>query len=176
MNKSNLLWTAAFSGALLLGVQDLRAGEGHDHHHDHGHSHHEDASEPGHTHAAPVSHDGMTTLYQHLGMMEKELAAGKLEGMHGHDEAIQAAVAGLDKDTALTDAKKKRVEGYVKNLLKITGKIHAAADGNKLDQARKDFEKLKAQVDLLDKQFSHSHKPGAGKPAKEEEAHSHPAK
>jgi len=54
------------------------------------------------------------------------------------------------------------VQGYVKNVLRLTGRMHASADAKKLDQAKADFGKLKAQVDLLDKQFAHSHKPGSG--------------
>ena len=157
-----------FACLLAIGALPLRADEGHDHSkHDHNH-----ASEPGK--AAPMStHDAMTALYQHMGEMEKEVAAGNLDGIHGHDEAIQAAVKDLDKDTTLTEAKKKRVQGYVKNTIKLSGKLHADADGKMVEQARKDLEKLKAQVDLLDKQFSHSHKPGSEAKAKPEGAHHH---
>ena len=121
------------------------------------------------------SHDGMTKLYKHLGEMESELAAGKLDGIHDHFDAIAASVKDLDKDTSLAADKKKRVQGYVKNVLKLSDKVHHSADGNKPDQAKKDLAKLKAQVDLLDKQFAHSHKPGAEKP-KDAEGHSHGAK
>lgn len=167
MSNSKIILSTLIAGALVTGVPAVHAGEGHDHSkHDHAH----DAAPAS---ASMSSHDGMTSLYQHVGEMEKELAAGSLDGIHGHDEAIQAAIKDLDKDTALTAAKKKRVQGYVKNVLKLSGKMHAAADGKKLDQAKADFKKLKAQVDLLDKQFAHSHKPGAGKSAHEGEAHPH---
>lgn len=166
MNTSSLTSFGLLAGILAIGALPLRADEGHDH------SKHNHASEPGQ--AAPMTtHDAMTSLYQNLGEMEKEVATGNLDGIHGHDEAIQAAVKDLDKDTTLTEAKKKRVQGYVKNVIKLSGKLHADADGKKVEQAKKDLEKLKAQVDLLDKQFSHSHKPGAEEKAKPEEAHHH---
>jgi hypothetical protein len=170
MSKSNAFLSTLFAGALLLGASALRADEGHDH------SKHDHAKEAIQKGAPMSSHDGMASLYKHLGEMEKELSAGSVDGIHGHDEAIQASVKDLDKDTALTAAGKQRVQGYVKNVLKLAGKLHAAADGKKLDQANADFRKLKAQVDLLDKQFTHSHKPGAGNVAKEEGAHSHHGK
>lgn len=168
---------ALFAGALSLCAPALRAGEGHDHakhdHSKHDHPKHDHAAHGhgnhGHAHAAapagtPMSsHDGMANLYKHLGEMEKELSAGSLDGIHGHDEAIQAAVKDLDKDTTLQEARKKRVQGYVKNVQRLSGKMHASADAKKLDQVKADFGKLKAQVDLLDKQFAHSHKPGSGK-------------
>lgn len=170
MSNSNAFLSTLFAGALLLGAPALRAHEGHDH------AKPDHAKEAAQAVAPMSSHDGMTSLYKHLGEMEKELAAGSLDGIHGHDEAIQASVKDLDLDTTLTAARKKRVQGYVKNVLKLSGKLHAAADGQKLDQAKADFQKLKAQVDLLDKQFAHPHKPGAGKAAKEGEAHPHHGK
>jgi hypothetical protein len=168
MKNLNLLLKTAFAAALLIGAPALPAEKGHDHSK---HAHHAPDSAKGS--AVMSSHDGMTSLYQHLGEMEKELAAGSLDGIHGHDESVQAAVKDLDKDTTLTADKKKRVQGYVKNVLKLSGKLHGSADGKKLDQARKDFAKLQAQVDLLDKQFAHSHKPGAAEKAKTEGAHDH---
>jgi hypothetical protein len=151
MSNSKTIMNTLLAGALLFGAPSLRADEGHDH------SQHDPAEEAAQAGAPMTSHDGMTSLYKHLGEMEKELSEGSLEGIHGHDEAIQASVKDLDKDTALTEAKRKRVQGYVKNVLKLSGKLHVAADGKKLDKAKADFQKLKAQVDLLDKLFAHSH-------------------
>lgn len=171
VNKSNMFLNTAIVAALVAGVPALHADKGHDHS-----QHAHPASDSAKGGAAMSSHDGMTALYLHLGEMETELAAGSLEGIHGHDENIRAAVRDLDKDTTLTAEKKKRVQGYGKNVLKLTGKIHVSADGKNLDQARKDFAKLQAQVDLLDKQFGHSHKPGAADKAKTERAHDHAEK
>ncbi len=170
MKMSILTLNAVIAGSIAFGAQSAHADKGHDH------STHAHASDSAKTGATMSSHDGMTALYQHLGEMEKEITAGKLDGIHGHDDAIQAAVKDLDKDTTLTAEKKKRVQGYVKNVLKLSGKLHVASDGKKLDQARKDLGKLKAQVDLLDKQFAHSHKPGAVEDAKHEGSHHHEEK
>lgn len=171
MKKSTLFLNAALAATLLAGAPALHADKGHDHS-KHAHS----GSDSPKAGAVMSSHDGMTSLYQHLGEMEKELAAGSLDGIHGHDVNIHAAVKDLDKDTSLTAERKKRVTGYVKNVLKLSGKLHKSADGKKLDQAKKDFVKLQAQVELLDKQFSHSHKPGAADKAKAEGAHDHAEK
>ncbi len=167
MVNSKLTLSTIFTGVFLLGPAGLSADEGHGH----GHSEKADhAAEPANSGAVMSSHDGMTALYQHLGDMETALAAGKLEDIHHHSEALGASVKDLDKDTTLTAAKKKRVQGYVKNLLKLADKLHHAADGKKPDQAKKELVKLQAQVDLLDKQFAHSHKPGAAVKVKEGEA------
>lgn len=176
MKKSKLALSTIFAAASLIGVPGLRAEAAHDHAgHDHGHEHanHEHATEPAMGGAVMSSHEGMTALYKHLGEIEAALAAGKIEEVHGHAEALEATVKDLDKDTTLTAAKKKRVQGYAKNVVKLAGKIHHSADDKNLDQAKKDFPKLKAQVDLLDKQFAHSHKPGAAEAPKPAEGHHH---
>lgn len=160
MKNSKFTKCAAFAGALLFTTSALLAGEGHGHDHGHDHSH---AAKDGHAAdtagsvAVMNSHDGMTALYKHLGEMESELAAGKIDGIHQHIEAMAASVQDLDKDTGLSADKKKRVRGYVKNVLKLSDKVHHAADDGKPDQAKKDLVKLRAQVDLLGKQFAHSH-------------------
>lgn len=178
MKNSKLTLSTIFAGALLIGVPGLWAEKGHDHSghgHDHGHDHakHEHAADPAKGGAVMSSHDGMTALYKHLGGIEAALAAGKVEDVHGHAEALGGTVKDLDKDTTLTAAKKKRVQGYAKNVIKLADRIHHAADDKNLDQARKEFPKLKAQVDLLDKQFAHSHKPGAAAAPKAGEGHHH---
>jgi hypothetical protein len=168
--------TAVLTGALLMGAPRLLAEAGHDHSkHDHSHHAPEKGSdaEPVNAGAVMSSHDGMTALYAHLQEIAAALEAGKVEGMRDHAEAIGGSVRDLDKDTSLTEAKRKRVQGCVKNVLKLADKVHHAADEKKLDQARKDFAKLQAQVDLLDKQFAHSHKPAAAEKAKQGENHAH---
>lgn len=162
MKNSKLTLSALLAGASLLGAPGLHAAGSNEHAGGHDHSQHgghaADSSKGG---AVMTSHDGMTALYKHLGEMEAGFTAGKLETIHDHAEAMGASVKDLDKDTSLTAEKKKRVRGYVKNIIRLADKVHHSADGKKLDQARKDFAKLQAQVDLLDKQFAHSHKPGA---------------
>jgi hypothetical protein len=176
ISRSHFILTLA--AAFTFAMSPAYADKGHDHKHDHGkggdHAHDHAGHDHGGAHDHPVmsSHDGMVALYKHLAEMETELAAGTLDGVHGHDEAIQAAVKGLHKDTTLTEAKRKKVQGYAKNVQKISGKMHGAADAKNLDQARKELAKLKAQIDLLDKQFGHSHKPaGAGNSKGHHHAH-----
>jgi hypothetical protein len=161
MKNIKLTLSTVFAGALLVSVAGTRADEGHDQ--AKGEAHSMDSMKKG---AVMSSHDGMTALYAHLQEIETQLAAGKLDGMHEHAEAIKAATRELDKDTTLEAAKKKRVQGYVKNAAKLADKLHEAADAKKPDETQKEFAKLKAQIDLLDKQFAHSHKPAtAGKKA-----------
>jgi hypothetical protein len=154
---------------LVMAPLSLWADEKSGHGHRHGHG---ATTEGGKSPDGSVSHKGMSALYGHLQAIEQALAAENLDGIHHHDSALQVDVKGLDKDTSLTAAKKKRVQGYIKNVAKLSAKVHDAADNKKLDQAKKEFSKLKAQVDLLDKQFAHSHKPGTDTAS----AHGHTAK
>ncbi len=163
MKNTKLTLSTVFAGALLFTSHGAQAQEGKDSTKAAAHS--MDSMKPG---TVMSSHDGMTALYAHLKEVETQLAAGKLEGMHEHAEAIEAATKDLDKDTTLDASKKKRVQGYAKNIAKLADKLHDAADEKKLDETKKAFAKLKAQVDLLDKQFTHSHKPTEG--AKHEDA------
>lgn len=171
MKRSKYLFRAAFACALLIGAPDVRAEEGHDHgKHDHKKDH---APQPEKHSSAMSSHDGMSALYAHLQEIAASLDSGRVEGVHGHAEAIRSSVKDLDKDTSLTAAKKTRVRGYVKNVIKLADKVHHAADGKKVEQAKKDFSKLQAQVDLLDKQFAHSHKPAPADKPRTGDAHAH---
>lgn len=158
MKNTKLTLSTIFAGALVFSSHGVQAHEGNDSAKEATHS--MDAMKPG---SVMSSHDGMTELYAHLQEIETKLAAGQLDGMHEHAEAIEAATKDLDKDTTLDASKKKRVQGYAKNIAKLADKLHDAADEKKLDETKKAFAKLKAQVDLLDKQFAHSHKPAGAK-------------
>lgn len=162
----------ALVAALTLGAPALRAEKGHDHadhgKHDHGQHDHGKHDHAGHDHKAPDTSGpvlgvqaGLVSLRKHLGEMEQELAASQAEGFHAHDDAVQAAVRGLDRDSTLSPDKRKRVQGYVKNVRRLAHKIHHQAEGKKFEVAKKELAKLKAQVDLLEKQFA----PSAAAPA-----------
>ena len=166
MNMKSTMSAFLVAASLVLGASRLLADEQGGHGHDHA-----SGGAAADSQKTMSSHDGMTALYGHIGEIEKDLTGGKLDGIHEHVEGMEASMKDLDKDTTLTAAKKKRVQGYVKNLGKLAHKVHHLADDKKLEATRKEFEKLKAQVDLLDKQFAHSHKPGAGGKKEEGEHH-----
>jgi hypothetical protein len=117
--------------------------------------------------AQDASTVALANLKAEMDSVESELKRGKLDKIHHHAEAINAAAQELAKDTTLAEAKKARVEGYVKNILKLTDAMHDAADSKNLEATRKEEKKLKAQVDLLAKQFA---KPGQAKSGKPEPA------
>lgn len=160
----------ALLAAFSLAATSLRAEKGHDHpghdHKGHDHSDHGNKGQGKHDHAGhghkgpdttgPVLSvpDGMASLKKHLIEMERELAAGDPEGFHAHDDAVQLAVRGFDRDASLPPEKRKRVQGYVKNVRRLVHKIHHLAEGKKFEPAKKELGKLKAQVDLLEKQFA----------------------
>lgn len=167
--KKSILPKVLAAIALVAGAEATRADDHGGHSHDHGAHGHAEAEKEDGNRAIMSSHDGMTALYGHVQEIEKAFAAGDLDAIHEHSEAMGASMKDLDKDTTLTPQKKTRVQGYVKNVGKLAHKLHDYADAKKVETAKKEFEKLKAQVDLLDKQFSHSHKPGAEKAPKEGE-------
>ena len=85
--------------------------------------------------------------------LDKDFAANRLGNAHALAEALKEAVKDLDKDPSLDAAKKKRVQGYVKNIAKLADGMHDAADAKNAPEALKWEKKLKTQVDLLVKQF-----------------------
>ena len=133
--------TALFAGAVLLGAQALQA-----------HGKEEQSSTADSMQVNSV--EALKTMRTLLDTVNRDIAAGKLDRLHGFAEAINEALENMDKDPALDAAKKKRVTGYVKNIAKLTDKMHDAADEKKLDETKKAAKKLNAQAALLEKQFS----------------------
>jgi hypothetical protein len=129
MKKANLnLWTGLITGAFLAAVPHVKA--------------------------QTTTQGALANLKVQMDSIEADLAASRLDRIHHFAQSINDAVQDLDKDTVLADEKKKRVQGYVKNIAKLTDTMHDAADGKDLGQTRKEEKKLKAQVELLIKQFT----------------------
>jgi hypothetical protein len=114
-----------------------------------GHGHHGTAAG-----ASGPAMEALAAVDARLDSVNADLAAGRTERVHGHAEAMNAALQGLDKDPSLDAVKQKRVAGYIKNIAKLTDSMHDAADAKKVSEARKWAKKLSAQVKLLDKQFA----------------------
>lgn len=144
----------AVSILLVAGAASAHDHSGHSHK-EKGHSHeHADAKVVKDTSVAAVpAGPALAKVDSLLGQLEKGLAAGSVDDVHAIDEGIQAAVKDLDKDASLTAAKRKRVQGYVKNILRMAHKMHNFAHDKKLAETKKEAEKLKAQIGLLKKQF-----------------------
>lgn len=112
----------------------------------------------------------LADLETRMDSVEAQLAAGKLDRIHHFAVAIVEAARELGKDSSLAEAKRKRVEGYVKNVGKLTDAMHDAADAKDLEGTKKEERKLKAQLDLLAKQFAKPAKADGKKPAAAPEA------
>ena len=123
MKNTKLTLSTVFAGALLFGYTGPHAHEGEEHAKGDAHSMGSEKSVGG-----MGSHASLAALDTHLQEIGAQLTAGKLDGMHEHAEAIEAATKDLDKDTTLDATKKKRVQGYVKNIAKLADKLHDAAD------------------------------------------------
>jgi hypothetical protein len=159
MKITPLTLSTLFTGALLVSAPGIRAHGGEDHGGGAGH-----AAEPAGAGLDISGQAGLESLHAHLKAIQAELDSAKLDRIHGHAMAIDSAAQGLDRDPGLDAARKKRVQGYAKNIARLADALHDAADGNKLPETQKAFGKLKAQVDLLDKQFAHARQPGAAHP------------
>lgn len=96
----------------------------------------------------------LAILHAHLDSVNADLAAGKLARIHEHAEAMNAAIKNLAADPSLDETKKKRVQGYVKNIAKFSDSMHDAADEKKTAEAQKWAKKVVAQAELLEKQFT----------------------
>ncbi|MEO7424165.1 MAG: hypothetical protein ABI036_03195 [Fibrobacteria bacterium] len=105
----------------------------------------------------------LAALKGQMDSVEADLTAGNLKRIHHFAEGINAAVKDLDQDPSLDETRKKRVAGYLKNIPKLTDAMHDAADGKNLPETKSREKKLKAQIDLLVKQFSPTSKSKAAK-------------
>ena len=121
---------------------------------DHGGEGHAESAEHHETANAGGSQAAFAILDAHLDSVNADLGAGKLDRVHDHAEAINAAIKGMDADPGFDATKKKRVAGSIKNIAKLTDSMHDAADAKKTQEARKWAKKLTAQVDLLEKQIA----------------------
>lgn len=163
--KSTLL-TSLFTGVLFMGLPTA-------HEHDHGvtQDHPEKASMPatdttgtagvtgaksmtGTTVRSVARTTALAGLDAFLDSVNTDLSAGKMNRIHEFAEKMNETIKNLDQDTTLVPTKKKRVQGYIKNIAKITDSMHDAADAKKLDETKKWAKKLKVQADLMDKQFT----------------------
>jgi hypothetical protein len=105
----------------------------------------------------------LAVLKAQMDSVEADLAAGNLKRIHHFAEGINAAVKDLDQDSSLEETRKKRVAGYLKNIPKLTDAMHDAADEKNLPETKSKEKNLKAQIDLLVKQFSPGAKSEAAK-------------
>lgn len=129
------------------GKKDADGGHNHDHDHDHGEAKKGGA---GLTDFKTIK----TALYENLACLDKELAAVNHDALHGCLEKIED----LGKDIqALKEPadpqKRKRAIGYAKNLGSMAHKVDSYMDAKQADKAKDQLKKLRAQVDILVKQF-----------------------
>lgn len=153
-------YTAALVGAFLIADPVFAAEEpkghvGHDDHQGHddhaGHGDHEKkATGTGKTNILEIS----AALHEKLACLDKELAAASHETFHACLETIEALGVDLIALKSPADpAKKKRVNGYAKNLGMMAHKVDEYMDGKQPEKAKSQLKKLRAQVDMIESQF-----------------------
>lgn len=132
--------------------KDGHKHKGHAGHDDHeGHSDHKKkATGTGKTSILEIS----AALHEKLACLDKELAAANHDSFHACLETIEALGLDLIALKGPTDpAKKKRVNGYAKNLGMMAHKIDEYMDGRQPEKAKSQLKKLRAQVNLIESQF-----------------------
>lgn len=140
--------------------KDGHKHNGHAGHDDHeGHSDHEkEATGTGKTSILEIS----TALHENLACLDKEIASPNHDAFHACLETIEAlGVDLLTLKTPINPAKKKRVNGYAKNLGMMAHKVDEYMDGKQPEKAKSQLKKLQAQVDLIEIQFEELTKNGA---------------
>jgi hypothetical protein len=148
-----LSYGAALIAAFLVS-SPASAGEKDKHDHDHGKEGHADhAKEAKGTGKASIQ-EISKALHENLACLEKELAAANHDVFHGCLESIEALGHDLIALKAPTDAmKKKRVNGYAKNLGRMAHQVDEYMDGKKPEKAKSQLKKLQAQVVMIESQF-----------------------
>lgn len=177
----NISHTAILLAAILISVpvfaeekdkHDHKEHAGHDHHE--GHSGHEkEAKGTGKTDIKEIS----AALHENLACLDKEIAAANHDTFHSCLETIEALGLDLVALKAPVDpAKKKRVNGYAKNLGMMAHKVDEHMDGKQPEKAKSQLGKLKSQVEMILKQFpelENHDKPGTKKEAGAKKAAGH---
>ena len=155
MNKiKSTMLTVLCTGALSF-TQGLRAEENKNTPTEHSHEHTAAVNNPPQTEITQSYALALSAMHIHLDSINTELAAGKLGSIHAHAEAMNAALKNLENDPSLDEIKKKRVQGYLKNMAKYADSMHDAADEKKTAEAQKWAKKVSVQAELLEKQFPH---------------------
>lgn len=136
----------------------------HDHKDHKGHGDHEDHDKApvgtGKTDIREIS----SALQDNLACLEKEMPAADHAKFHMCLEAIGSL--GVDLIALKTPAdpvKKKRVNGYAKNLERMAHKVDELMDQKQPEKAKAQLQKLKSQVDMIESQFDELAKKPAGK-------------
>ncbi len=132
--------------------KDGHEHKGHAGHDDHdGHADHEkEATGTGKTSILEIS----AALHENLACLDKEIASPNHDAFHACLETIEALGVDLIALKAPVDpAKKKRVNGYAKNLGMMAHKVDEYMDGKQPEKAKAQLGKLKSQVEMILKQF-----------------------
>ena len=106
----------------------------------------------GHAVKVPDTAEGIVAeIHKHHGEVAGTIKAKQLKAVHDHSEAITALAKALPAKVA-TD-KKTRVEGTAKNIVKIAGDLHHAADDGDQAKSEAQLKKLDAVLAQLDTQL-----------------------
>jgi hypothetical protein len=146
----------ALVGSVLLPlVASADSGHGHEAESAPESGHHE--GQRGHGAAAPHA-DSLAGVWKGLTAARDAIASdienGTLDGIHEKSEPLPALIAALIEQSGELDAgKRSRVEGAAKQITRIAGALHEAADGGDLAKTRKELSRLDSLLKLIRAQY-----------------------
>ena len=165
----------ALAWSLLASRGNADAGHGADSHDTHGEQHGEGHEED--RHAADLAQVWNSLKHTRDGIAA-DIEAGSLNAIHEKTEILETeAKSLLQHSTSLEPKKRERVESLIRQITKLGGTLHAAADAGDQDRTRREFKRLDGLLQLLQAQYPagslepHGHPPAAGHSS--ERSHGH---
>lgn len=149
MKSINLLF------ALHLAVASsvlAHAGKNHEHSHEHADKP-KAAQEKSTAHAGHVQ-EMLQSLKTQMGEVEKSWKDLEHDALHTALGQVDSTISQMQSHLSdLAADKKKRVQGYLKNLSRLSHQLHQAADEKKEKLVESTAKKWKAQLQLIESQF-----------------------
>ncbi len=147
--KPCTVWIAV---VVLAGAPSAHADVGH------GHGM-EESSSPEHVdqgETQPGLADAWSALMATRDAIAADVDAGRLDAVHERAERLAPLASSLlDASASLEPAKRARVEGTVRQVSKVAGALHVAADAGDATKTKRELERLDGLLRLLEAQYPH---------------------
>ena len=142
--KSWTLWIAVVA---LAGAPSAHADAGH------GHGM-EESPPPQPGEAQPSLAEAWSALMATRDAIAADVEAGRLDAVHEKAERLAPLASSLlDGSASLEAAKRARVEGTVRQVSKVAGALHVAADAGDATKTKRELERLDGLLKLLEAQY-----------------------
>lgn len=134
-------WTVWIAVVVLAGAPSAHADA------EHGHGMGESQAQPGLA-------DAWSALTAARDAIAAEVEAGRLDAVHERAERLAPLASSLlDASASLEPTKLARVEGTVRQVSKVAGALHMAADAGNATKTKRELERLDGLLKLLEAQY-----------------------